>query len=472
MTIPTIPQTIDETREAFASGRTVPLKWRREQLRAMGTMLSESAERIEQAVVEDLGKNSAEAHLTEVRAVSMEVSLLLRNLKSWTKTRRVRSSALMGTSRASVQRQPLGTVLIIGPWNYPLHLMLMPLAGAIAAGNSVVLKPSEMAPACSALLAELVPQYLDRDAIQVVEGGVDETTELLEHAWDHIFYTGNGAVGSIVLKAAAEHLTPVTLELGGKSPLWIDSSVSIKKAARSIAWGKFTNCGQTCVAPDYVLATADVGAELADEVSKAIEEFYGTDPRQSKDYGRIINERHAERLAGLLDDGDSTSGQVVTGGVADVAAKYVAPTVLLDVAPDAAVMQDEIFGPILPIVIVDGPDAAIDFINARPKPLALYAYTRQRKTRKAFEARTSSGGLTFNTSVVQLSVAKLPFGGVGASGMGAYHGEASVETFSHDRSILRKTRGLDFTPVVRPPYGRRKTQAITGRKVVGGRKTH
>ncbi|WP_061961153.1 aldehyde dehydrogenase family protein [Demequina flava] len=444
------------TRNAFDAGVTRSLKWRRAQLKALEAMLTESAPLIHEAMKADLGKTTAEAHITEVTSVLEEISHLSRNLKRWTKDRRRRSTPIIGTSRAWVQRQPLGPVLIIGPWNYPIHLVLMPLAGAIAAGNSAVIKPSELAPECSRLLAELIPQYLDSDAIRVVEGAVDETTALLGHPWGHIFYTGNGTVGSIVMTAAAKHLTPVTLELGGKSPLWIDDSVSIKKAARSIAWGKFTNCGQTCVAPDFVLTTADVADQLAREVTLAIEEFYGREPRQSKDYGRIVNDRHTERLSGLLG-----AGTLVTGGDVDVAQRYVAPTVLLDVDLDDPVMQDEIFGPILPIVIVDDLDEAIEIINERPHPLALYAYTKRRTVRKEFAARTTSGGLTFNTSVVQLSVPDLPFGGVGASGMGAYHGERSIQTFTHERSVLHKTRGLDFTRFVRPPYGARKTKVLT-----------
>lgn len=446
---------IAAARAAFASDRTRSLLWRRAQLNGLVRMLTERAPELRAAVTADLGKSEVEAHLSEVGVVIGEAKLALRNLKRWTSDRRVRVPLTLGTGRALVHREPLGTVLIIGPWNYPLNLLFMPLVGALAAGNAVVLKPSEVAPSCSRVVAEFVPRYLDTEAVQVVEGGVAETTELLEHPFDHIFYTGNGTVGSIVMAAAARHLSPVTLELGGKSPVWVDSSISVDTVAASLAWGKFSNCGQTCVAPDYVLTTPDLAEPLADAVVRAVRAAYGEDPRTSPDYSRIINERHAARLAELL-----SSGRAVLGGGADVAARYIEPTVLLDVAPDSAIMQDEIFGPILPIVTVPDHHAAIDFINARPKPLALYAYTKQAAIRDAFVARTSSGSVAFNTVMTQLGVPALPFGGVGASGMGSYHGERSVTTFSHERAILRKLPGFDSAAMARPPFSDRMKKIL------------
>ena len=442
-------------RAAFGSGKTKPLAWRRAQLEAVVRMFKECATEIRAAVNADLGKNAVEAQLTEIQAVTSEAKLALKNLRKWTADRHVPVPLMLGTARAVIHREPLGTVLIIGPWNYPFHLLFVPLIGAIAAGNAVILKPSEVAPGCSRLVADIVPRYLDRDAIQIVEGGVAETTQLLECAFDHIFYTGNGAVGSIVMAAAARHLTPVTLELGGKSPVWIDSSVSLDEAAKSLTWGKFSNCGQTCVAPDYVLTTPDLAEPLAAAISRAVKAAYGGDPRQSADYGRIVNERHTQRLSALL-----TSGRCVVGGEVDIPGRYIAPAVLLDVAADAAVMQEEIFGPILPIVTVSGPDEAIDFINARPKPLALYAFTKMPGVRDALISRTSSGGIAFNAVMIQLGVNTLPFGGVGASGMGRYHGEYSIATFSHERAILRKLPGLDPTILVRPPFSARMRKLL------------
>lgn len=439
---------VDAARAAFASGRTKPLAWRREQLEALGRMLSEAAPKIRDALWADLRKNEVETQLTEIVSVTGEVHLALKNLEKWATDRKVKSSALVGPAKAVIHREPLGTVLIIGPWNYPINLIFSPLVGALAAGNAVVLKPSELAPACSAIIAELVAQYLDAEAVQVVEGAVDETTRLLECRFDHIFYTGNGTVGSIVMTAAAKHLTPVTLELGGKSPVWVDDSARLQESARSIAWGKFSNAGQTCVAPDYVLTTADLVQPLAREITRAVRDMYGSDPRKSPNFGRIVNEKHAERLSGLLED-----GRVYMGGAADPEEHYVAPTILLDVDPDSSVMQDEIFGPILPILAVKDLDEAIEFINGRPKPLALYAFTEDEDVRDRMQQQTSSGGLGFNLVLAQLAVPTLPFGGVGGSGMGSYHGEFGMATFSHEKTVLRKLRGPDPFALARPPFG-------------------
>ena len=411
-------------------------------------MLTDCAPQFREALRADLGKNEVEAQVTEIESVIMEAKLALRNLERWTRDRKVRTPLVLGTAHAMIRREPLGTVLIIGPWNYPIHLVFMPLIGALAAGNAVVLKPSEVAPACSRLIADVVPQFLDTDAVHVVEGGEKETTRLLGCSFDHIFYTGNGAVGSIVMTAAARTLTPVTLELGGKSPVWVDDSADLEVAARTIAWGKFSNCGQTCVAPDYVLTTPDLVEPLAHALSRATRQMYGSEPRASREYGRIVNERHAQRLAGLMG-----SGRVVLGGDVDVAERYVSPTVLVDVSPDSQIMQDEIFGPILPVLAVAGIDEAIGFINEHPKPLALYGFTSRESVREQLLEETSSGGVGFNLVITQLGAPSLPFGGVGDSGMGRYHGEFSVATFSHEKSVLHKTRGVDPMVLARPPFG-------------------
>lgn len=447
---------VDGAREAFSTGRTLPLTWRRLQLEGLDRMLSECGAEIREALSQDLGKSSAESHLTEILSVRSEIRHTVKSLRKWTRPRRVRTPLTLGMASAAVQREPLGTVLIISPWNYPVHLLLMPLIGALAAGNTVVLKPSEMAPAVSALMARRVPEYLDPEAVVVVEGGADETTRLLEQRFDHIFFTGGSGVASIVMSAAAEHLTPVTLELGGKSPAWVDGSVDLKEAAESIVWGKFTNSGQTCVAPDHVLTTPELAEPLGEEISRAITRAYGSDPQQSGDYGRIVNERHTRRLGALLEN----SGRTLIGGDVDIADRYVSPTVLMDVRPDAAVMDEEIFGPILPIVTVADHHAAIETINSRPKPLALYAFTRDAQVRSDFVEQTSSGGLAFNTVMTQLAVPALPFGGVGTSGMGRYHGEYSLQTFSHERAVLRKLPGPDPTRLVRAPVGRRMRQIL------------
>jgi len=444
-----IPPLVAGLRQAFESGVTRPLAWRREQLRALRRMLVERSPELDLALSEDLGKHPLESRLTETGLVVGEIDHTLRHLKRWLAPRRHGVPLLLQPASASVMLEPLGVVLVIAPWNYPVLLALTPLVGALAAGNAVLLKPGEAAPATSVLLARLLPQYLDPAAVAVVEGGVEETTALVEQRFDHIFYTGNGRVGRVVMAAAARNLTPVTLELGGKSPVWVDDSVDLAIAARRIVWAKFINCGQTCVAPDYVLATPAVADRLSPLLARAIVEMYGADPWSSHDYGRIVNDRHFQRLASLLGE-----GRVVAGGQTDATQRYIAPTVLDYVAPDAWVMREEIFGPILPIVRVPGLDAALAHIRAGDKPLALYAFTSDPATRRRFENDTSSGAIGFNVTAVHLGAPDLPFGGIGASGIGAYHGRRSVETFSHLKPILRKPLRPDTLRLIMPPYGK------------------
>jgi aldehyde dehydrogenase (NAD+) len=320
-----------------------------------------------------------------------------------------------------------------------------------------VLKPSELAPATSAAMARLIPQYLDARAVAVVEGGVEDTTDLLAQRWDHIFYTGNGRVGRIVAAAAVENLTPVTLEQGGKSPVYVDATVDIAAAARRIAWGKFMNAGQTCVAPDYVLAERSIVPRLADALREAVRDLYGDDPAQSPDYGRIVNDRQFERLTGMLG-----SGTAAVGGGHDAEPRYLAPTVLTDVAPESPAMAEEIFGPILPILPVDGLDDAIRFIRAGDKPLALYVFTSSAATRRRILTETSSGAGGFGVPAAHLAVAGLPFGGVGESGAGAYHGERSLRTFSHEKAVLSKPLSPDTMQLIYPPYTEAKDRFARG----------
>jgi aldehyde dehydrogenase (NAD+) len=351
--------------------------------------------------------------------------------------------------------EPLGVVLVIAPWNYPVQLLLGPLVGALAAGNAVVLKPSEVAPATSAALARLVPRFLDSRAVAVVEGAADATTALLEQRFDHIFFTGGGGVARIVARAAAEHLTPTTLELGGKSPVWIDDTVDLDVAARRLAWGKFMNAGQTCVAPDYVLATPAVAARLTTALGRAIAAFYGDDPSTSADYGRIVADRHVERLAGLLE-----GERPAVGGTVDRESRYIAPTVVDGVRLDSALMADEIFGPILPIVHVAGLDEAIRVIRSREKPLALYVFTASRSVERRLLRETSSGAVGVGVPSAHLLVPGLPFGGVGASGSGAYHGKRSFDTFTHEKALLRKPLAPDTIGLVYPPFTSRRESFI------------
>ncbi|MFE2992330.1 aldehyde dehydrogenase family protein [Streptomyces sp. NPDC059262] len=335
--------------------------------------------------------------------------------------------------------------LIIAPWNYPLTLTLNPLVGALSAGNAAVVKPSELAPATSALIAGLLPRYVE--AVAVVEGAVEETTLLLEQRFDHIFYTGNGTVGRIVAAAAARNLTPTTLELGGKSPVFIDETADMAVTARRLAWGKFTNAGQTCVAPDYVLVTPAARDSLLSALPGTIREMFGPNPRTSSDYGRIVNDRHFQRLTRLL-----AEGKPLAGGPSDAAERYIAPTVLTDVPHGAAVMTEEIFGPILPVLTVRDVHEAIDFINARDKPLSLYAFTRDRAARRALLEKTSSGGIVYNAPMIHLGVPNLPFGGVGESGMGAYHGKTSFDAFSHRKPVLSKPTRPDTLRLIYAPH--------------------
>lgn len=450
----TIADAVARARAAFDSGATRPLAWRLEQLGNLRRMLVERRREFAAALASDLGKHETESQMTEIGFVTAEASHLEKHLEAWLRPRPVPVPLAVQPAKAWTELTPLGVVLVIGPWNYPLQLVLAPLAGAVAAGNTVVLKPSEHAPATSAALARWVPEYLP-GAAEVVEGGIPETTALLGERFDHIFFTGGGAAAKVVMRAAAEHLTPVTLELGGKSPAYVDASTDLARAAKRLAWGRFMNAGQTCVAPDYVLATEDVLVPLERELVKAIGAMFGPDPARSDSYGRIINDRHFARLAALAD-----GSTVVHGGQRDAASRHFAPT-LLRPAPGDAVMAEEIFGPLLPLVPVGGADEAVRMINAGPKPLALYVFSDDAGTRQTFARQTSSGALCFDVPAAHLTVPGLPFGGVGSSGMGNYHGEYSLRTFSHERSTLAKPLWPETLALIFPPYTKTKHRIIS-----------
>jgi aldehyde dehydrogenase (NAD+) len=452
--VATIPAIVQRARDAFDSGRTRPLSWRRAQLDGMRKLLEDNSEQLLAALAADLGKPAAEGWVTDIGFTIGEIKLLQKNLRKWTRPEHVSTPivALPGSSHRVAE--PLGVVAIISPWNYPIQLLLSPAAGAIAAGNSVVLKPSEIAPHTSTVITELIQRYLDPDAVQVIEGGVAETTELLAQRFDHIFYTGNGRIGRVVMEAAAKHLTPVTLELGGKSPTIVDATANLRVAARRIAWGKFLNAGQTCIAPDYLLVDKKVAPAFIGELRAAIKEFYGDDPKQSGDYARIVNGHHFNRLASMLE-----SGSVVIGGETDANTKYIAPTVLADVNVSAPVMQDEIFGPILPMVEIDNVAEAIAFINSKPHPLALYVFSEDDRAIDAVIERTTAGGVTVNGTILHISNPNLPFGGVGESGIGAYHGKSSIDIFQHRKPVLRKSTKVDPS-IAYPPYTEKKMKLI------------
>ena len=445
----------ERMRATYRTGRTRSEDWRRTQLQALARMVVEREEDLLAALAADLGKPPFEAWLTDLRGSGREIEYIEKHVASWMKPQGQRVPLLLQPTRASVVHEPLGAVLIIAPWNYPIHLTLTPLAAALAAGNTVVCKPSEVAPATSAALARFLPEYLDPEAVVVVEGGIPETTVLLDQRWDHILYTGNGTVGRVVAQAAAKHLTPVTLELGGKSPAIVDKDANLKLAAGRIAFAKWTNAGQTCVSVDHVYVHRDVEEELVRLLTEEVRTRFGKDPRQSTDFGRIVNTGHALRLSQLVDAGGF---EVVVGGDADETERYVAPTVLRGVSPDAAVMQEEIFGPILPVLAVDDVDEAIARVNAGDKPLALYVFGDENVDKVL--AETSSGGACVNDAMVHIGVNALPFGGVGESGYGAYHGRWGFETFSHRKAVLRRPSWLADAPILRPPFSRWKQAVV------------
>ena len=438
----------------FESEKTMSLAWRKQQLAALERLMAERESEILEALNKDLGKHPFEAWFTEVSYVAESAAYCRKNLEKWARRRRVPTPVTGLPGRSWLQPEPRGVVLIIGAWNYPLQLTLAGMAAAIAAGNCCVLKPSELAPATSALTAELVRQYLDPKCIKVVEGGVPETSALLELPWDHILYTGGGHVGRIVMAAAAKHLTPVTLELGGKSPCVVMPDANLKTTAHRIAWGKFTNAGQTCIAPDYVLVDAETEKKLVPLLEESIREMFGDDPEASTSYGRIVNDRHFERLRALL-----SSGEIAIGGQVNGETRFIAPTVLTGVSADSPVMQEEIFGPILPIVRADDLDAAIHFIRQGDKPLAAYIFTKDPAAEKRFLEKVSSGNACVNDTMMFMAVHELPFGGVGPSGMGSYSGEYGFKTFSHMKAVMKRGWWPDLD-VRYAPYTDRKFRML------------
>ncbi|XP_030026279.2 aldehyde dehydrogenase, dimeric NADP-preferring isoform X1 [Manduca sexta] len=447
-----IGEAVQKARDAFNRGVTRPIEWRRKQLQSLMRMYEENKSAMVEALKKDLRRCKAEAELLEIDYLTNDLLSVLHHLDEYTKPVLPRKGIVNALDEVIIYNEPYGVTLIIGAWNYPLQLLLLPAAGAIAAGNAVVLKPSELAVACTTFIAETLPKYLDNDAIIVIEGGPQETTELLKQKFDYIFYTGGTNVGKIVYEAATKHLTPVTLELGGKSPVYIDNSADLVITVKRVLWGKFINGGQTCIAPDYVLCSKEVQDKFVEEAKKVIKEWYGEDPQKSPDFARIINSRHFSRLQALV---DASKDKVVVGGNYDAYDRYIAPTVMANVLPSDKVMEDEIFGPILPIVPVENAYEAIKFINEREKPLVLYVFTSNDDVHESFVNNTSSGGMCTNDTMMHMGVDTLPFGGIGNSGLGAYHGKATFDTFTHKKSCLKKS----FFPIAEklaskryPPY--------------------
>ncbi|CAL1533517.1 unnamed protein product [Lymnaea stagnalis] len=445
-------QVVKDLRASYATGKTRSLQWRVAQLKAIIKLFEENESAIFEALFKDLHKNKAEAAIMETMLCVNDAVNAINNLNDWTKPEKVAKGAIYMMDNAYIMKEPLGVTLIIGAWNYPVQLTILPLIGAIAAGNCAVLKPSEMAEETARFLEEVVPKYLDNDCVRVINGGVKETTALLQVRFDHIFYTGNSVVGKIVMEAAAKYLTPVILELGGKSPVYVDKGTDLEIVARRLSWGKFCNAGQTCIAPDYVMCPKDIQEGLVEKVKSAIEEFYTKDPKSSDSYGRIINERHFQRLQRL-----KKGATAAYEGEDDEKERYIAPTVIPNVKLSDPIMQDEIFGPLMPIVPVTDHKEAIEIINGREKPLSLYVFTNNKSIGQEFRDRTSSGALLINDTVVHAGLTTLPFGGVGNSGIGSYHGKHSFNAFSHDKPVMEKSLALDQVNSMRyPPYTEKK----------------
>ena len=430
-------------------GDTRSLSWRLTQLDRLSTLLRQHGPAVLEALADDLGKPTLEASF-ELVAVRQEIALTRRHLRRWMAPRPIPLDLALQPGQAWVERQPLGCVLIIGPWNYPFQLSLHPLVSALAAGNTAVVKPSEHAPRTAELIADLLHHAFPADVVRVVLGDAGVAGELLEQRFDHVFFTGGSRVGSLVMQACARHLTPVTLELGGKSPVIVLADTDVATTARRLAWGKGLNAGQTCIGPDHLLVESAVRDALVQAMAAELARFYGPDPLRSPDLGRIVNDAQFQRLEQLL-AGARQRGQVLVGGRSDAAERRIEPTLLAVASPDDPLMQEELFGPLLPVLTTAGLEEALEQIRQGPHPLALYLFSRSRQAQRRVLEASSSGGVVFNDVVLQGGAAALPFGGVGPSGMGSYHGEAGFRTFSHERSVLRRPFQLDL-PFRYPPY--------------------
>lgn len=439
-----VATTVARLRKTFATGRTRDVAWRKRQLEGLVKLMTDNEPAIAAALEKDLGRKPFEAWLADIASTVGEAADAAKNVRKWTKRKQRLLEFAQLPGRGWVEHEPYGTVLIIGAWNFPFALTLGPAVGAIAAGNTVVLKPSEVSPASSALMAELIPRYLDPDAIAVVEGDGAVSQELIAQGFDKLCFTGGTEIGRRVYEGAAKHLTPVILELGGKSPVIVAADADIAVAAKRIAWTKLINSGQICIAPDYVLADATIRDELVAKLGEAVATFEAGSSGK-----RIVNDRHFDRLTAAL---AATTGTIAFGGGSNAAAIEIQPTVVVDPGLDEPLMTDEIFGPILPIVTVQSLDEAIEFVNARPKPLAAYLFTKSKGVRERVIKEVSAGGMLVNHLLFQFTTAKLPFGGVGPSGMGAYHGKFGFEEFSHRKSVLTKPTRPDLTAIIYPPY--------------------
>jgi acyl-CoA reductase-like NAD-dependent aldehyde dehydrogenase len=445
---------LERLRRAVDVGMHRPLSWRQQQLDGILRFVSDHEEAMLAALKADLGRCATEARVADTLMVRSEVRLIQRNLRRWLQLRYVRTPIAAQPGKSWIQQEPFGLALILGTWNYPFQQILIPLAGALAAGNVAVVKLSEIAPHSASLMAKYLKQYVDPEVVIVVTGGPETASRLLASRFDKIFFTGSSRVGRMVMTAAAQNLTPVTLELGGKNPALIAPDAPLEVTARRIAWGRFMNAGQICVAPDYVLVPEPLRLPLIDALQRAITRFYGADPKRSESFGRIVNQQHFARLLSLMQE-----GRIATGGDSDAADRYIAPTVLTDVPAEAAVLKEEIFGPILPVVGYRKIEEALAFIKARPKPLALYLFTKDRSLQGRVIRDVSSGSVVLNDVVVNQVVPGLPFGGVGNSGMGAFHGRYTFDAFSHPKAVVRRSFWGDVD-LRYPPFSNLKDRLL------------
>jgi acyl-CoA reductase-like NAD-dependent aldehyde dehydrogenase len=446
MSQPDYSTLVAQQRDYFLAGNTRPVSWRKAQLATLKALFIDNHDELCQALWKDLRRNIIDAELMDVAYNVKEADYALKHLEEWVEPARVHTPLVFQPGHVRIRRDPLGVTLIIGAWNEAFMLLFAPLVAALAGGNTAVLKPSELAVACATAVARLVPEYFDPRVVAVVEGAVPETTALLAQQWDFIFFTGSPAVGRIVHQAAAKHLTPCVLELGGKNPTIVHASANLAVAARRIAYGRYLNSGHICTAPDHVLVWPEVKDDFVQHLARTIREFYGADPHQSPDYGRVVNRQNFDRLVALLD-----SGTVAVGGQIDPDDLYIAPTVLVDVSPDSPIMQDEVFGPILPVLEIDSVEAVIAWVNRRPRPLGLYVFAEDLDVAERILDATESGDAAINDCTIHPLVPEFPFGGVGNSGMGKYHGRWGFEAFTNARGVLYHSARID--PGVRyPPY--------------------
>ena len=445
---------VNSLRQSFASGKTKSIKWRLGQLQRLLDLFKENETAIKEALYKDLRKPGFESDLLEITVVKNEIINAMKSMRKWMKHTYPSKTMAQFLDTVYIQKEPRGVVLIISTWNYPIYLIFNVLVGVLAAGNCALIKPSEISPATADLVAELIPKYMDNECVQVMLGGVPETTEILNQKFDFIAYTGRSSIGKIVMSAASKFLTPVLLELGGKSPVYVDKGCDLNIVANRIIWGKCSNSGQTCIAPDYILCHSSAVESLIEQLKATIIEFYGEFPLKSKCYGKIVNSRHFKRLLDIIEE--MPKEKLVFGGGSDVDANSIEPTIFKNVSLDDKIMEDEIFGPLLPIITVNGPLEAIEIINGGDKPLALYIFSKNSTVVDNILNCTSAGGVSVNDTLMHGGVTNLPFGGVGNSGFGNYHGQHSFDTFSHLKPVMKRNQNLEGLVTARyPPYSNR-----------------